>query len=96
MEQSSLKHGIAGYKAYIYTWLTLLALTALTLSVTQFHMGSISILVALFIASAKAALIMYYFMRMRYEGRFFKLAFLLPVIVFMLFIGFTFLDVIYR
>jgi cytochrome c oxidase subunit 4 len=96
LEQSSLKNGAAVYKTYFYTWLALLVLAALTIAVTQFHMGGISILIALFIASVKAALILYYFMRLRYEDWFFKLAFLLPVIVFMFFIGFTFLDVLYR
>lgn len=84
------------YKTYILIWTALLALTAVTIAVTQFHMGGAGILIALLIASVKAALILYFFMHLRYEGRFFKLAFLLPIIVFIFFIGFTFLDVFYR
>jgi cytochrome c oxidase subunit 4 len=67
-----------------------------TIAVTKFHMGSISILVALLIASVKSGLILYYFMHLRYESRLFRLAFLLPIFVFALSIGFTFLDVWYR
>ncbi len=96
MEENKPAHSAAGYRTYIVTWSILLMLAFLTIAVTRFHIGAVSILAALLIATVKAALILYFFMHLRYEGRFFKLAFLLPIIVFMFFLGFTFLDVLYR
>ncbi len=96
MELRQTGHAAVNYKTYIFTWIALLALTGLTIAVTQFHMGGVSLLIALLIASVHAALVLNFFMLLRYEGRFFKLAFLLPIIVFIFFIGFTFLDVLYR
>ena len=96
MEQKHTQHTAAGFKTYIMVWIALLLLTAATIAVTKFHMGELSIVVALLIASLKAVLILYIFMHLRYESWFFKLAFLLPILVFVLSIGFTFLDVGYR
>ncbi len=71
-------------------------LTAVTIAVTKFDFGAVSILVALLVATVKSGLILYIFMHLRYENWFFKLAFLLPILVFALSIWFTFLDVWYR
>jgi cytochrome c oxidase subunit 4 len=96
MEPNSRGQHTAGYRLYTITWVALLILTVVTIAVTKIHLGSLSILVALVIASVKAALILYFFMHLKYENRFFKIAFLLPIIVFGFFMGFTFLDVLYR
>ncbi len=71
-------------------------LTAVTIAVTKVDFGAVSILVALLVATVKSGLILYIFMHLRYENWFFKLAFLLPILVFALSIWFTFLDVWYR
>jgi len=96
LEQRNTGHSAAGFKTYIITWVALVILTAVTIAVTKFDTGAVSILVALLIASVKSGLILYIFMHLRYEGWFFKLAFLLPILVFALSVGFTFLDVWYR
>ena len=96
MERTHEGHEAVSYKTYIFTWMALVLLAAATIAVAEFHMGAASIVVALLIASLKAALILYFFMHLRYEKWFFKLAFLLPILVFMFSIGFTFLDVLYR
>lgn len=96
MERKREGHEAASYKTYIFTWTALVLLAAATIAVAELHMGAASIVVALLIASLKAALILYFFMHLRYEKWFFKLAFLLPILVFMFSIGFTFLDVLYR
>ncbi|UCH44449.1 MAG: cytochrome C oxidase subunit IV family protein [Nitrospiraceae bacterium] len=96
MEQRNTGHTAPGFKTYIIAWIALVILTAVTIAVTKIDTGAISILVALLIASVKSGLILYIFMHLGYERRFFKLAFLLPVLVFALSIWFTFLDVWYR
>lgn len=96
MEQKNTQHTAAGFKIYNITWIALVMLTAVTIAVTKIEFGALSILVALLIASVKSGLILYYFMHLRYESWFFKLAFLLPIFVFVFSIWFTFLDVFYR
>lgn len=96
MEQGSSKHTANMDRTYILTWLALTVLACVSIAVTNINIGIAGILVALVIASVKAVLILFFFMHLEYESRFFKLAFLLPIMVLLFSIGFTFLDVLYR
>jgi len=96
MEQGKTTHEVSGFRTYIVTWIALVILAAVSIVIINLDTGVSGIVVALIIASVKAALILYFFMHLRYEGRFFKLACLLPIIVLTFFIGFTFLDIFYR
>jgi cytochrome c oxidase subunit IV len=81
---------------YIAVWLLLLALTAITITVASMHLGALSILTALTIASLKAGLVLWFFMHLKYEKRFFKLLLLLPFVTLAVVIGLTFFDVWFR
>ena len=96
MEHNSKTHTAPGFRTYIVTWIALVILAAASIIVTTLDTGVSGIVAALIIASVKAALILYFFMHLKYEGWFFKLAFLLPITVLALSIGFTFLDILYR
>ena len=96
MEQPAEQHETAGFKTYIITWVALAILALASVAVSHYHMGELNIVIALVIATVKAGLILYIFMHLRYESWFFRLAFLLPILVFAFIIGFTFLDVLYR
>jgi len=96
MEHEKTIHTTSGFRTYIVTWIALVILAAASITITSMDTKVAGIVVALLIASVKAALILYYFMHLRYEKWFFRLAFLLPVIAFAFFIGFTFLDIFYR
>lgn len=96
MDNGTATHSTSGFRTYIVTWIALVILAAATIIIPSLNKGVSGILIVLVIASVKAALILYFFMHLRYEGRFIKLAFLLPLIVFAFSIGFTFLDVFYR
>ena len=91
------QHGhIGGTRNYIIIWITLLALTGTTITVAGMHLGRFSTLTALIIASIKASLVLWFFMHLKYEKRFFKYLLLVPITTLTFTIGLTFLDIWYR
>lgn len=85
-------------KTYVWVWLTLVILTGLTVSVAGRGLGRWSIAVVLAIASAKAALVLSYFMHLKDEKGIRLLKWMVPGVlaILVLFIGFTFFDVAFR
>jgi cytochrome c oxidase subunit 4 len=83
-------------KTYATVWLSLLALTAITITAAGMHLGKFSTLTALLIASIKASLVLLYFMHLKYERKLFKLMFLVPIATLTVIIGLTFFDIWYR
>ncbi|MDR7451649.1 MAG: cytochrome C oxidase subunit IV family protein [Armatimonadota bacterium] len=76
-------HG-AGYRIYAVTWFWLLAITVVELAIVLLHVPKVVLATALLImALLKAALIVAYFMHLRYE----KLSFVYAVIVPMVFLA---------
>jgi cytochrome c oxidase subunit 4 len=87
---------IVPYRTFIFIWIGLLVLTGLTIAVAQIDLGALNIWVALSIASCKSALVVAVFMHMKYEQRLFKLSLLAALVILAFFIGFAFVDVLYR
>ncbi|MBI5361022.1 MAG: cytochrome C oxidase subunit IV family protein [Planctomycetes bacterium] len=87
---------IIGYDVYIFVWLCLFLLTAVTVAVAAMDFGGIRIVAALFIASLKSSLVLYYFMHLKHENSMFKYMFLIVVAIIAIIVGFTFFDVSYR
>jgi cytochrome c oxidase subunit 4 len=90
------EHPVVPYRTFVLVWLALLALTATTVAVSRLHLGALNIWVALGIASAKSALVIFFFMHLKYERPLFKLALLVTLVILAVFIGLTFFDVLYR
>jgi cytochrome c oxidase subunit 4 len=90
------EHHIISYSKLTGIWLALLALTALTVGVTRLDLGGYKVLAALTIACCKAGLVIAVFMHMKYEGRLLRWLLFLALVTLMIFIGFTFFDVLYR
>jgi cytochrome c oxidase subunit 4 len=95
-DDSQSEHEEVGYGIYILTWIALLVLTAITVTVAGMHLGSLSILVALAVAAVKATLVLSFFMHLRYERPLFRIMFLVVIITLAIFIGLTFLDPPFR
>jgi cytochrome c oxidase subunit 4 len=74
----------------------LLALTALSITVSRLDTGSLRILTALSVAAVKTSLVLAFFMHMRQAGRAVAVTFLVTIIILAIFIGFTFFDIAYR
>ncbi len=94
MEQQNAHMGRS--KTYVLVWLSLLALTAITIFVANMHLGRFSTLTALLIASVKASLVLWFFMHLKYERKLFKVMFLIPIATLTVMIGLTFFDIWYR
>jgi cytochrome c oxidase subunit 4 len=90
------QHHIVSYKKLVGIWLSLLALTALTVTITRMELGGYKVLGALTIACAKAGLVIAVFMHMKYEGALLRWLLFLALFTLAIFIGLTFLDVLYR
>ncbi|MBI9089347.1 MAG: cytochrome C oxidase subunit IV family protein [Desulfobacterium sp.] len=74
----------------------LLVLTAVTVGVSRLDLGSLSLGVAMVIAGTKSALVLLFFMHLKYESWLIRGSFLMTIGVLALFIGFMFWDVGFR
>ncbi|MFH2000957.1 MAG: cytochrome C oxidase subunit IV family protein [Planctomycetota bacterium] len=74
----------------------LLVLTAITVTASIFDFGPLNIAVALFIASIKATLVLFFFMDLRSAGRGVMISFTGTILTLALLIGFLFFDVAFR
>ena len=90
------QHHIVSYRKLTGVWLTLLALTGLTVYITRIELGGYKVLGALTIACIKSGLVIAFFMHMKYEGRLLRWLLFLAILTLAIFIGFTFFDVLYR
>jgi cytochrome c oxidase subunit 4 len=85
-------------KTYVLVWVVLFILTGITVSVAGMNLGHFSISVALLIAGVKSALVLNYFMHLKYEKGLLLFRWMIPGIfaLLILFIGLTFFDVVFR
>lgn len=77
-------------------WLLLLCGTGLTVWASTLDLGHLNVWIALGIAATKCSLVLAFFMRLRYEPRFFSVMVLIAVLTLALFIGLLFFDVSFR
>ena len=85
-----------GYSTYLLVWLSLVALTSITVTVAGINLGEYILVVALSIAAIKSALVINIFMHIKFEDPIFKVFLAISgftlVVIFML----TFFDYFYR
>lgn len=93
---SEQAHAAVPYRTFVIVWALLLVLTAITVAVSRIHLGALNIWVALGIASIKSALVIFFFMHLKYEKLLFKIFLLGALVTLAIFIGLTFFDVHYR
>ena len=85
------------YPRYIFVWVGLLVLTAITVTTASLDFGRVAIVVVLAIAALKSTLVLLYFMHLRYEKRLiFKLLVPIAVAALAIFIGMTYTDILFR
>ncbi|MBI5740300.1 MAG: cytochrome C oxidase subunit IV family protein [Nitrospirae bacterium] len=82
-----------GFKTYIAIWFCLVVLTAITVTVSGLNMGRYGALASVLIASVKAALVLLFFMHLKYERPFLKLMLLVTICTIAVIIGLTFFDI---
>jgi cytochrome c oxidase subunit 4 len=85
-----------GYLTYALVLIALLFLTTLSVFITGIHLGAFTVALALLIASVKVATVLTYFMHLRSENLFLKLAATGVFVLFTLVIIITFFDYLFR
>ena len=97
----SPKHATDGPEIYAHAvplpvlaavFAALLALTLLTVGATWYDLGSWNLIIALGIATLKAALVVLFFMHLRYDNPFYAVVFITALLFVALFLGLTLLD----
>lgn len=88
----SLGHHVMEPKTLITVFLALIFLTFITVYVTRFELGPLNIVAALGIATAKAMLVMLWFMHLKYDRPFNMIIFFCSFGFVALFIGFLLMD----
>ena len=83
-------------KTYIIVWLCLLTLTTATVSVAKLHLVKYAIIPAIVIATAKAGLVVNYFMHLKEEPWVLKIMLFVALFALTLIILLTFADTWYR
>ena len=89
------KH-IMPFGLLVKIWLALMVLTGVTVGVASFDFGFLNVLVAMSVASAKALLVVLFFMHLKYENMAIKVMVFLAFLILAICIGFTFFDLAYR
>ena len=93
---SEEKHHIVPYKVYVMVLLALLALTFISIGITEIELGAFTVAGALLFACVKSYLVLTYFMHLKYDKPFFRYMVLFVFAVFVVVIVITFLDYYYR
>jgi len=85
-----------GYGLNVIVWLALIALTSLTVTVAGIDLGNFTLFVALLIAAVKSALVIYFFMHIKYEEPIFKFFLIISGMTLVVIFALTFLDFSFR
>ena len=96
MSKNDEKHHIVPYKTFLLVLLALLAFTFISIGVTSYDLGPVTVLTALLLATFKTILVLTYFMHLKWDVKMFGIlvAAVLALIAVVIFI--TFLDYLFR
>ena len=94
-EKENNQH-VIGYGTYLFIWISLIALTSITVTIAGINLGNWTLFVALAIAAFKSALVINVFMHIKYEEPIFKVFILLSIATLFIIFLLTFFDVFYR
>jgi len=89
------KHVPVTLSSYVMVWVALLVLTVVTIVAASLHFGAFSVLAAIVIATIKGALVLLYFMHLRYEERLFLIMLGVALITLAIILVLTYVDYIF-
>lgn len=90
------EHHIIPLQTYLNVLGILLVLTVITVAAAQFNFGAMNTVIAVAIASIKAALVLAYFMHLKYDDKMFLVLFLTGVFFLIVLYFFSVLDIFTR
>jgi len=96
-EEVSEQH-ITSFREHFGTWLALILLTVMTISISVFgaELLSLTVVTALAIATTKALVVGYYFMHLRYDSPLYRIMVGVVVLLFAVFLVLTTFDYVLR
>ncbi|MBK6347857.1 MAG: cytochrome C oxidase subunit IV family protein [Bacteroidales bacterium] len=89
-------HHIVEYRNHILVLALLIALTVITVAITSVELGPYNTAAAMVIASIKAAIVLLYFMHLRFDQKIYRFMATIVILIFMAVIVVTFFDYLYR
>jgi cytochrome c oxidase subunit 4 len=89
-------HSSHGAGTLVAVWAALVALTLTLVTVNRLAPGNPGIVAAILITPTKAALVLWFFMHLREEGRAIRMMLLAAVVTLIVFIGLLMLDYSFR
>jgi len=97
-EQAEHKVHIVPYKEHFGTWLALIVLTIMTVTVSVYgaELYTLSVLTAMLIASTKALIVAFYFMHLKYDLKIYRIMIAIVMVLFVVFVVLTLADYIVR
>jgi len=93
---SELKPHITSYGSHLFVLFCLITLTAVTVAITSVQLGAFNTTAAMIIASTKAALVLIYFMHLKFDEKIFRFMVTLVLAIYAIVIVITFFDYLYR
>lgn len=92
------EHHLVTYKMQYSTWVGLLLLTVMTVTVSVFgaHIYTLSVLTALIIASTKAIVVALYFMHLKFDPKMYQVMIGIVMLLFVIFLVLTLIDYLTR
>jgi cytochrome c oxidase subunit 4 len=96
MSKNEEKHHIVPYRTFLLVLLALLVFTFVSIGVTSYDLGPLTVVTALLLATFKTILVLVYFMHLKFDVKMFGIlvAAVLALIGVVIFI--TFLDYLFR
>ena len=85
-----------GYGIYLLTWIALILLTGVTVTVAGMQLQAWSVTVALLVAAVKGTVVVLWFMHLKEEMPMFAIMLIVAIITLAVFIGVTFFDILFR
>lgn len=95
-EKKHSAHHIVPMAVYTRVFATLIVLTVITVASSYVDFGSANILIAMLIATAKALLVVLFFMGLKYDGQENNVTFFASFVFLAIFVGLTSSDLFYR
>jgi cytochrome c oxidase subunit 4 len=92
MSHSNDEVHIVSYGTHTMVYIGLLSLTSLTVAIAGGNFGSLNLLIAMFIATCKAGLVLSYFMHVKFEDRVMQMMVASAIILLIVAYGMSFID----
>lgn len=90
------KHDIIPYRTFLLVLAGLILLTLTSVALTQIYLGTLTIAIALLIATVKSSFVLRIFMHLKFENKFFSRMFIAVALLICSVITMTLLDYLFR